>query len=138
MTTVIRLFAELNSHISPTLLSNFTHFIIIFVKNEIMTFIQFITSKSLWISVAIAVVILIVIAFISLKFLSVYTRHGEEITVPNLPKTDPDRAKFQMENIGLQMVVVDTMDLNKDFPTLSSVEQNPQAVTKVNGGRTIN
>src|SRR5690606_40536058 len=103
--------------------SKFIHFILIFVKNEIMTFIQFIKSKSLWISVAIAVIILIVIAFGSLKFLDTYTRHGEEISVPNLAKTDPDRAKLQLENIGLEMVVFDTMDFNEYFPPWRILEQ---------------
>lgn len=102
-----------------------------------MTFIQFIKSKSLWISVAIAVIILIVIAIGSLKFLDTYTRHGEEISVPNLAKTDPDRAKLQLENIGLEMVVVDTMDFNEDFPPLSILEQDPKADAKVKDGRTI-
>ena len=102
-----------------------------------MTFIQFIKSKSLWISVAIAVIILIVIGFASLKFLDTYTRHGEEISVPNLAKTDPDRAKLQLENMGLEMIIVDTMDFNQDFPPLSIVEQDPKADAKVKDGRTI-
>lgn len=102
-----------------------------------MTFIQFIKSKSLWVSVAIAVIILIVMAFASLKFLDTYTRHGEKISVPNLAKTDPDRAKLQLENMGLEMVVVDTMDFNEDFPPLSILEQDPKADAKVKDGRTI-
>ena len=111
--------------------------IYIFVKKEIMTFIQFIKSKSLWISVAIAAIIMVGLAFISLKFLDVYTRHGQEIAVPDLAKSDPARAKLQLENMGLEMTIVDTIDFNKDFPPLSIVEQDPKATSKVKDGRTV-
>lgn len=102
-----------------------------------MTFIQFIKSKSLWISVAIAAIIIVGLAFISLKFLDVYTRHGQEIAVPDLAKSDPARAKLQLENMGLEMTIVDTIDFNKDFPALSIVEQDPKATSKVKDGRTV-
>ena len=111
--------------------------IYIFVKKEIMTFIQFIKSKSLWISVAIAAIIIVGLAFISLKFLDVYTRHGQEIAVPDLAKSDPARAKLQLENMGLEMTIVDTIDFKKDFPPLSIVEQDPKATSKVKDGRTV-
>lgn len=102
-----------------------------------MTFIQFIKSKSLWISVAIAAIIIVGLAFISLKFLDVYTRHGQEIAVPDLAKSDPARAKLQLENMGLEMTIVDTIDFKKDFPPLSIVEQDPKATSKVKDGRTV-
>lgn len=102
-----------------------------------MTFIQFIKSKSLWISVAIAAIIMVGLAFISLKFLDVYTRHGQEIAVPDLAKSDPARAKLQLENMGLEMTIVDTIDFKKDFPPLSIVEQDPKATSKVKDGRTV-
>lgn len=102
-----------------------------------MTFIQFIKSKSLWISVAIAAIIIVGLAFISLKFLDVYTRHGQEIAVPDLAKSDPARAKLQLENMGLEMTIVDTIDFKRDFPPLSIVEQDPKATSKVKDGRTV-
>ncbi len=102
-----------------------------------MSFIQFIKSRSLWISILAALIIMVLLAFGALKFLESYTRHGDEISVPDLSKTDPNKAKMQLENMGLEMVIVDTMDFNKNFPPLSILEQDPKADAKVKDGRTI-
>ncbi len=102
-----------------------------------MSFIQFIKSKGLWISVLAALIIMVLLAFGALKFLDSYTRHGDEISVPDLSKIDPNKAKMQLENMGLEMVIVDTMDFNKNFPPLSILEQDPKADAKVKDGRTI-
>lgn len=102
-----------------------------------MSFIQFIKSRGLWISVLAALIIMVLLAFGALKFLDSYTRHGDEIAVPDLSKIDPNKAKMQLENMGLEMVIVDTMDFNKNFPPLSILEQDPKADAKVKDGRTI-
>lgn len=102
-----------------------------------MSFIQFIKSRGLWISVLAAVIIMILLTFGALKFLDSYTRHGDEISVPDLSKIDPNKAKMQLENMGLEMVIVDTMDFNKNFPPLSILEQDPKADAKVKDGRSI-
>lgn len=102
-----------------------------------MSFKQFLKSKSFFLSVLGALAIIFLVGFGALQFLGIYTRHGHEITVPNLAKLTPEQAAQKLEDLGLEMVILDTIDFNKDFPPFSVVSQDPVNKAMVKGGRKV-
>ena len=102
-----------------------------------MSFTQFLKSKPFFLSVLGAVIIFLILGFGALQFLSVYTQHGKEIKVPNLAKLKPEAAAQKLEELGLEMVILDTIDFNKDFPPLTVVSQDPVNSAHVKEGRKV-
>ncbi|KUF39350.1 PASTA domain-containing protein [Myroides marinus] len=98
---------------------------------------DFLKSKPFFLSLAAALIILIVGVFLTLKWLAHTTNHGEKIEVPNLIKLDTDQAKQLLEKNELDMVILDTLDYDKDFPPLSIIEQDPAPKTGVKTNRKI-
>lgn len=102
-----------------------------------MTFKDFIKSKQFVFSFIGAVVILGVLGFLSLQFLSVYTHHGKAIKVPSLGKLRVEQAIQKLDELDLELIVIDTVDFDKNFPPLSIVSQDPITNSSVKGGRKI-
>ncbi|WP_445710798.1 PASTA domain-containing protein [Flavobacterium sp.] len=102
-----------------------------------MNVLNFLKSKTFLIQLAIAFVIVIVLGFVLVKFLDVKTRHGEEITVPDLSKMQIVIADEKLKELGLELLLLDTVDFRKDMPPFSIVEQDPKAKTTVKDGRKI-
>lgn len=102
-----------------------------------MTFREYLTSKSFvkQLLAMIGIIVAIVVAFIF--WLGFTTSHGEEITVPSLAKMSEDQAEEALDAIGLDYVVLDSVDFRKEFPKFSVVEQDPKAGSKVKKGRKI-
>ena len=98
---------------------------------------QFLKSKSFFFSILGAFAIILIVGFGALQFLGIYTRHGDEITVPNLAKLKPEVAAQKLEELGLEMVILDTIDFNKDFPPFSVVAQDPISSSHVKEGRKV-
>ena len=98
---------------------------------------KFLTSKVFLIQVAIALGIIIVLVFAMMKWLSVTTNHGEEITVPDLSKLSVEVAEEKLEALDLEYVLLDTTEYQKDYPKFSVVKQDPVAGSKVKEGRKI-
>ncbi|VXB88448.1 PASTA domain-containing protein [Flavobacterium sp. 9AF] len=98
---------------------------------------KFLTSKTFFIQLAMAFGIIIVLGFILLKFLDFRTNHGEEIPVPDLSKMQVAIADEKLKEIGLELLLLDTVDFRKEMPPFSIVEQNPKAGTTVKDGRKI-
>jgi beta-lactam-binding protein with PASTA domain len=98
---------------------------------------KFLTSKVFFIQVAIALVIIVVLVFGIMKWLSFTTNHGEEITVPDLSKLSVEVAEEKLDALDLEYVLLDTTEYQKDFPKFSVVKQDPIAGSKVKEGRKI-
>lgn len=98
---------------------------------------KFLTSKTFFIQLAIALVIIIVLVFAMMKWLSFTTNHGEEITVPNLSKLSVEVAEEKLNALDLEYVLLDTTEYQKEFPKFSVVKQDPIAGSKVKEGRKI-
>jgi len=98
---------------------------------------NFLTSKVFFKQVAIALVIVIVVIFGLLYWLDFATNHGEEIPVPDLKKATVEKAQQQLEDIDLEVVVLDTVDFNPQFPPYTITEQDPLAKVTVKDGRKI-
>src|SRR5690554_3245823 len=105
--------------------------------NSKVSFIAFLKSKSLVKQLIAAVVLLLVLCFVLLKWLDFRTNHGEEITVPDLTKLTVVQAKEKLEALQLDYFINDTINFRKEFPPNSIVEQDPIANSKVKSGRKI-
>ena len=84
---------------------------------------------------ALVIVILFLVGFV--KFLDFSTNHGEEITVANLSKMKLEVAEEKLDEEGLEVFLLDTVDFSPEFPPYSIVEQDPIAGSKVKNGRKI-
>ncbi len=98
---------------------------------------KFLTSKIFFIQLAIAVVLVIVLVFVMMKWLSFTTNHGEEITVPDLSKLSVEVAEEKLDALNLDYVLLDTTEYQKGYPKFSVVKQDPIAGSKVKEGRKI-
>jgi len=98
---------------------------------------NFLTSKTFFIQLAIAFVIIVVSAFLLMNFLSFKTNHGEEMAVPDLSKMQFSIAEEKLAEMGLEIVLLDTVDFKDEMPPFSIVEQDPKAGNMVKDGRKI-
>lgn len=87
-------------------------------------------------NIAGVIVATIALVVASLLFINIYTRHGKEITVPNVCGMDQSVAEKKLEAMGLKMEVTDTGYVYNAAP-LSVLEQSIKAGDKVKPGRII-
>lgn len=85
--------------------------------------------------VAMAVVVVLLIAA-TLVGISLYTRHGESIVVPNLEGKQVNDAEYLLKQVDLQIVVSDS-GYNKKMPPGCVLSQFPAAGSHVKDGRII-
>ncbi|WNH07998.1 PASTA domain-containing protein [Thalassobellus suaedae] len=102
-----------------------------------MSIIKFFASKTFLKQILLAVVGLVVICFIALKWLNVSTNHGDFETVPNLTGKSISVAKIELNENNLVMQIQDSANFNPDYPKFSVIEQEPPAGTKVKEDRKI-
>ncbi len=86
---------------------------------------------------ALAIVALIVLCFIILKWLKVSTNHGDFETVPNLTGKSISVAQIELEENNLVMQIQDSANFNPKYPKFSVIEQEPLAGSKVKENRKI-
>lgn len=102
-----------------------------------MTLGKYLTSKSFFIQLLLALGIVVVLVFALLQWLSYSTDHGNEITVPDLRKLTEQQVEDKLDALDLEYVLLDTVDFNKDFPKYTVVKQDPLPGAKVKEGRKI-
>ena len=90
----------------------------------------------LTISLLIAIVLALVGLFIALKWLDGYTKHGEEISVPELTGKSVSEAELLLEKRGLTCEVIDSLYKTTVAPG-AIVDQVPASGSKVKEGRKI-
>lgn len=102
-----------------------------------MNFFRFVASKAFWIQVLLAIVVTVILVFLTMKWLGVNTNHGEAIEVPDLSKMQLEEVDQTLKDLNLQRVVLDSANYNPDFPKYSVIEQTPEAGHQVKEGRKI-
>jgi beta-lactam-binding protein with PASTA domain len=102
-----------------------------------MSAIQYLKSKTFLKQLGLAMVVFVLLVFLFMNLLSLITNHGEEIIVPNVVKLNLDEAESKLENLDLQIVILDTLDFNIEFPPFAIVNQNPIPGSKVKKNRKI-
>jgi len=97
----------------------------------------YLTSRVFFTQILAAIAIIATISFLFFHWLTYTTRHGQEITVPDLSKLSVEQAEEKLDAANLDYIILDTVDFKPDFPKLTIVEQEPKAGAKVKEGRKI-
>jgi beta-lactam-binding protein with PASTA domain len=98
---------------------------------------KYLTSRVFFGQVVAALVILAVLTYLFMHWLTFTTNHGHEITVPNLAKLTEEQVEEKLNELDLDYVLLDSVDYNSDFPKYSVVEQDPLPGAKVKEGRKV-
>jgi len=102
-----------------------------------MSLSKYLTSRVFFAQALAAIVILAVLSYLFMHWLTFTTDHGHEITVPNLAKLTEEQVEDKLDKLDLDYVLLDSVDYNNDFPKYSVVEQDPLPGAKVKEGRKI-
>ena len=101
-----------------------------------MSFLGFLSKKIFYKHLAIAIVISVLLFFVTLKFLDLYTQHGEAYIVPDF--TGITITEIEEQNYGdiFDFVIIDSLyDNSKQAGTV--VLQNPSPGSKTKLGRNV-
>ncbi|WP_244895660.1 PASTA domain-containing protein [Nonlabens tegetincola] len=94
-------------------------------------------TKTFWIQVVLAVVLVFVLCLGYLYWLDWYTNHDQRIEVPSLEKLTLSQANTELEELDLRSKVIDSSGFNPEFPPTTIIEQNPKAGKFVKENRQI-
>ncbi|TDT39584.1 PASTA domain-containing protein [Maribacter spongiicola] len=100
-------------------------------------FFNFLKSRTFLIQLGLAVLVLIIVIFVTLRYLNSTTNHGEFVEVPDFSKKSVMDMRKSIEEAGLRYEVLDSANYNPDYPRFSIIEQNPVAGSKVKENRKI-
>lgn len=100
-------------------------------------FFRFLVSKVFWIQVGLAVLVVILLVFLALRWLKSTTNHGEFVEVPDFGKMSVPDMRKAIEEADLRYEVLDSANFNPDYPRFSIIEQDPPAGNKVKENRKI-
>lgn len=98
---------------------------------------KYLTSRVFFGQAFVALVILAVLTYLFMHWLTFTTDHGHEITVPNLAKLTEEQVEEKLDELDLDYVLLDSVDYNSDYPKYSVVEQDPLPGAKVKEGRKV-
>ncbi|MBU0487123.1 MAG: PASTA domain-containing protein [Bacteroidetes bacterium] len=101
-----------------------------------MKFLRFLKSKTFFIQLGIAVIVLVVGYFIMTWSIRSYTRHNETIEVPDFSGVLVSELDNFSEGKDITYLIIDSIHENK-MPKGTVVEQDPLVSTMVKSGRTI-
>ncbi|MGJ8592262.1 MAG: PASTA domain-containing protein [Aquaticitalea sp.] len=102
-----------------------------------MSLTKFLTSKTFLKQLALAIVAIVVICFIALKWLNITTNHGSFVEVPDLTGKSLATVQIELEDKDLQMEIQDSANFNPKYPKYAVIEQYPLAKTQVKENRKI-
>ncbi|WP_027125381.1 PASTA domain-containing protein [Gelidibacter mesophilus] len=102
-----------------------------------MSLIKFLSSKAFLKQIILAVVVLVVLCFLVLKWLDYSTNHGSFVTVPDLAGKTIETAEIQLNDNQLTMEIQDSANYNPKYPKYSVIEQYPRAGSQVKENRKI-
>lgn len=102
-----------------------------------MSFVKFLTSKVFFKQLALAIVAIVVLCFIILKWLNISTNHGEFVTVPDLKGKSLETVSIELKDRDLAMEIQDSANFNPKYPKYSVIEQSPIAGAQVKENRKI-
>lgn len=102
-----------------------------------MSLIKFLSSKTFLKQIILAVVALVVMSFLVLKWLDYSTNHGSFVTVPDLAGKTIATAQIELNDNQLAMEIQDSANYNAKYPKFSVIEQYPLAGSQVKENRKI-
>lgn len=102
-----------------------------------MGFFKFIFSKTFLIQLVIAAILVVVIAFLALRWLDYSTNQDQRIAVPDLSKQSLDVVDDKLASLDLRYEILDSANFNPDFPRYSVIEQVPEPGQFVKENRKI-
>lgn len=100
-------------------------------------FFDFLKSKTFFIQLGLALLVVVLVCFATLSWLKRTTNHGEFVEVPDFSKMSVQEMRKVAEDAGLRYEVLDSTNYNPDYPRFSILEQNPMAGAKVKDNRKI-
>ena len=86
---------------------------------------RFIFSKTFLIQLVLAVIVLIVLAFLTMQWLDYSTNQDQRIEVPDLAKMNLDVVEDRLDELDLNYEILDSANFNPDFPRYSVIDQVP-------------
>ncbi len=86
---------------------------------------KFIFSKTFLIQLVLAFLAIIVIAFLTMKWLKISTNHDERIEVPNLSMLSLRAVEGKLDEMHLHYEVMDSANYNPDYPKYAVIDQVP-------------
>ncbi|WP_367768668.1 PASTA domain-containing protein [Flavobacterium sp. WC2421] len=98
---------------------------------------KYLTSRVFFLQVFIAVLIIAVLGYLFMHWLTFTTNHGNEIAVPNLSKLTEEQVEEKLDDLDLDYVLLDSVDYRNDYPKYSVVQQDPLPGAKVKEGRKV-
>lgn len=102
-----------------------------------MKLLKFLTSKTFFIQLILAIVVIVVGIFFMMNWLESTTNHNEHIEVPDLTKMTLDKVDAELETLHLQREILDSANYNPNYPKYSVIEQVPAAGKLVKENRKI-
>lgn len=102
----------------------------------IKEFFSFKTNKFFWLNLMAMVVVVVVMVFGVLKWMDIYTRHGETVVVPDVTGMTVEEAAAMFGRQKLAYIISDTRYV-KDKAAGIVLDLKPAAGEKVKEGRTV-
>ncbi len=102
-----------------------------------MGLIRFLFSKVFWKQILIMAVLTVILVVGVYFWLLSYTRHGQQIEVPDLNGLKVEKAKKLLRQNQMELVILDTLEYDPDMPAFSVRDQNPSPGSAVKPGRKI-
>jgi beta-lactam-binding protein with PASTA domain len=102
-----------------------------------MKLIRFLRSKTFWANVVVSIILGVLLLFGINSFLAYYTRHGENIKVPDLSTMSLSEIEKELRRNQLRFEVIDSSEFNPNYPRFSVIAQYPDAGSFVKEGRVI-
>ena len=102
-----------------------------------MSIVKFLTSKEFFKQIAIAIVAVLILCFLVLKWLKITTNHGDFVEVPVLKGKTLDVVQIELDDNDLVMIVQDSANYNPNYPKYSVIDQDPVAGSQVKEDRKI-
>lgn len=108
-----------------------------YYKNKFMSLRKYLTSRVFFTQVFLAALIIAVVGYLFMHWLTFTTNHGNEITVPDLSKLTEEQVEEKLDGLDLAYILLDSLDYRSDYPKYSVVQQDPLPGAKVKEGRKV-
>ncbi len=102
-----------------------------------MSFFKFLFSKAFLIQLGLAILALVIVAFLALQWLEFSTNQDQRIEVPDLSKLSLDVVEDRLAEMDLRYEILDSANFNPDYPSYAVIEQVPQPGKHVKENRKI-
>lgn len=102
-----------------------------------MSFFKFLFSKTFLIQIGLAILALIIIAFLTLQWLKYSTNQDQQLEVPDLSSLSLDVVEDRLEEMDLRYEILDSANFNPDYPRYAVIDQVPRPGKYVKENRKI-